>query len=438
MENNELLETARNYGFIQDQQVWLKPFMKYPARQVGDVKESEDDSLIYFAKRFEMFQEKVSSLLQRIDTSENKGSFLMKVLHMKEQIGDYDALGDFETLYQQLSAAETEINKTIKLNREKNLAIKVGLIQEAEALQESIEWKETSDKMKDLRATWIKTGPVDKEVTEEIEERFRTVLEAFFERKKNFFLDKKQMQNRAYEKYRSLINRSVALQNSEEWEATTIKLKQLQNEWKEVVSGTLSRKAVTNLWTEFRKAHNHFFERLKVKINNEKNQSKDKFYDTNLEKKQALVSEAEQLIHTHSLGEAVKRAKELQAEWKKAGPVHPSVSDAIWERFIKACDKVFEMSSLEHYIRKRQQASNEKLNGTDGINARITALKEFIKSDNQELGLLETNLDKLSDTPGNESFRSMLQGKIRNFNRKIHTKTELIEMFKKQLTTTDN
>ncbi|WP_187262900.1 DUF349 domain-containing protein [Pontibacter beigongshangensis] len=438
MENNELLETARNYGFIQDQQVWLKPFMNYPARQVGDVKESEDDSLIYFARRFEMFREKVNNLLQRIETSENKGSFLMKVLHMKEQIGDFDALGDFETLYQQLSTAEEEINKTIKLNREKNLAIKVGLIQEAEALQDSIEWKETSDKMKDLRTTWIKTGPVDKEVTEEIEERFRTVLEAFFERKKNFFLDKKQMQNRAYERYRSLINRSVALQNSEDWEATTLKLKQLQNEWKEVVSGSLSRKAVTNLWTEFRKAHNHFFERLKVKINNEKNQSKDKFYDANLEKKQALVSEAEELIHTHSLSEAVKRAKELQAEWKKAGPVHPSVSDAIWERFIKACDKVFEMSSLEHYIRKRQQASNEKLNGAEGINARITALREFIKSDRQELEVLETNLGKLSDTPGNESFRSMLQGKIRNFNRKIGTKTELIEMFNRQLSTSES
>lgn len=432
MENNNLLEEAKKYGFIQDQQVWLKPFMNYPARQVGEVKETEDDSLVYFAKRFEMFRDKVNSLLDRIATSENKGSFLMKVLHMKEQVGSYDALGDFEEIYHTLSKSEEEINETIKQNREKNLSIKIGLIQEAEAHSESIDWKEATEKLKDLRTTWIKTGPVEKELTDEIEERFRNAVENFFERKKNFFEDKKRMQNRAYERYRELINQSYAIMNSEEWEETTAKLKQLQNQWKEV-DGTLPRKTMTNLWNSFRKAHNHFFERLKRKIQKEKNASREQFYEQNYESKQALASQAEQLLQEYSLGEAVKRAKELQAEWKKVGPVSPEVWDAVWERFIKACDRVFEMSSLEHYIRKRQQASNETFSETDGLQARINALKDFIKSDRNELEVLETNLGKLNDSPSNDTFRNMLKGKIRNFNRKIGTKTALIEMFQSQL-----
>ncbi|WP_347157423.1 DUF349 domain-containing protein [Pontibacter chitinilyticus] len=432
MENNDLLEEARTYGFIQDQQVWLKPFMNYPARQVGDVKESEEDSLVYFAKRFEMFQDKVKGLLERIATSENKGSFLMKVLHMKEQVGNYDALGNFEQVYHTLSKAEEEINETIRQNREKNLSIKVALTQEAEALQDSIDWKETTEKLKELRANWIKTGPVEKELTEEVEERFKAAVERFFERKKNFFEDKKQMLNRTFDKYRDLIAQSVALQNSDEWEVTTAKLKQLQNQWKEV-GGNLPRKTTSRLWTEFRKAHNHFFERLKQKINNEKTESRDKYYETNYERKKELVSEAEKLLQHYNLGDAVKRAKELQAEWKKVGPVSQSVSDMIWERFIKACDKVFETSSLEHYIRKRQQVNGEDLNETDGLQARIAALRDFIKSDKNELEVLESNLGKLSDAPGNETFRNMLQGKIRNFNRKINTKQELIELFKGQL-----
>lgn len=432
MENNDLLEEAKKYGFTQDQQVWLKPFMNYPARQVGDVKESEDDSLVYFAKRYEMFQDKVNNLLERIEASENKGSFLMKVLHMKELVGSYDALGDFEKLYHALTAAEEAINETIKQNREKNLTTKIALIQEAEVLRDSIEWQETTDRLKDLRGTWIKTGPVEKELTDEIEERFRAAVEGFFERKKNFFEDKKKMQNRIYDKYRDLISQSVSLQNSEDWEGTTAKLKQLQNQWKEV-GGTLPRKTMTRLWTDFRKAHNHFFERLKKKINNEKVESRGKYYEDNYDRKRVLVEEAEQLLEQHSLNEAVKRAKELQAEWKKVGPVSPEVSDMIWERFIKACDRVFEMSSLEHYIRKRQQAANEDFTEVDGIQARISALKDFIKSDKNELEILEGNLGKLSDTPGNDAFRNMLKGKIRNFNRKIGTKTAMIEMFKSQL-----
>ncbi|WP_299761062.1 DUF349 domain-containing protein [uncultured Pontibacter sp.] len=432
MENNNLLEEAKKFGFTQDQQVWLKPFMTYPARQVGEVKESEDDSLVYFAKRFEMFSEKVNNLLQRIETSDNKGSFLMKVLHMKEQVGSYDALGDFEQIYHTLSKAEEEINETIQQNREKNLSIKISLINEAEAHSESIDWKEATEKLKDLRTAWIKTGPVEKELTDEIEERFRNAVENFFERKKNFFEDKKRMQNRAYERYRDLINQSYHLANSDEWEETTAKLKQLQNEWKEV-GGNLPRKTMTNLWNNFRKAHNHFFERLKRKIQREKNASREQFYEQNFERKQELAVEAEQLLQDLSLNDAVKRAKELQAEWKKVGPVRPEVSDAIWERFIKACDRVFEMSSLEHYIRKRQQASNETFSETDGLQARINALRDFIKSDKGELELLETNLDKLNDSPSNDAFRNMLKGKIRNFNRKIGTKTALIEMFQSQL-----
>ncbi|MER2997278.1 DUF349 domain-containing protein [Pontibacter populi] len=432
MENNDLLEEAMKYGFIQDQQVWLKPFMSYPARQVGEVKESENDSLVYFARRFEMFREKVNSLLERIASSENKGSFLMKVLHMKEQVGNYDALGDFEAIYHTLSKAEEDINETIKQNREKNLAIKIGLIQEAEALQDSIEWKEASDQLKELRSTWIKTGPVDKDLTEEIEERFKAPIEAFFERKKNFFEDKKRMQNYAYDKYKDLIRQSIALQNSDDWENTTAKLKQLQNQWKEIDS-SLPRKVTSKLWLDFRKAHNHFFERLKVKINSEKNASREQFYETNYDKKKQLVDEANGLLQQHNLNDAVRRAKELQAEWKKVGPVHPSVSDQVWEQFIKACDRIFETSSLEHYIRKRQQANNEKLSEAEGLNARINALKDFIKSDKSELEVLEDNLDKLSDSPSNDTFRSMLQGKIRNFKRKINTKQQLIEGFKEQL-----
>src|SRR5688500_84985 len=102
MENKDLLEEAKKFGFVQDNQVWLKPFMDYPARQVGEVKEVEDESLQYFAYRFEQFREKVEGLIQKIEESENKGSFLMKVMHLKEQIGKYDALGDFEELHAKL------------------------------------------------------------------------------------------------------------------------------------------------------------------------------------------------------------------------------------------------------------------------------------------------------------------------------------------------
>ncbi|QMU30216.1 DUF349 domain-containing protein [Adhaeribacter radiodurans] len=430
MENKDLLEEAKKYGFIQDNQVWLKPFMNFPARQVGEVKEVEDESLQYFAFRFQTFQEKVNALIDKIATSENKGSFLMKVLHLKELVGKYDALGDFEAIHQQLTQAENEIKAAISKNRDKNLTTKIALIEEAEVLQDSIDWKGTTEKLKELRQNWIKTGPIDKALTDEIEDRFRNAVETFFKRKKEFYEDKQNMLTRTLAKYKALIAESEILKNSEDWEGTTKKLKDLQNQWK-AIGGNLPRKTSTELWNTFRKAHNYFFERLKNKITATKVESKDRFFEDNLGKKKQLVAEAQGLLslNTH---EAVARAKELQAAWKKVGPVKGEESDRVWEQFIIACDKVFEISSLEHFMRKKYPNADRN-NHAEQIHNRINALRDFIKSDKQELEVLETNLGKLSTAPNNDTFRTMIQGKIKNFNRKIKTKTELIELFKSKL-----
>ncbi|ALI98712.1 DUF349 domain-containing protein [Rufibacter tibetensis] len=429
METKDLSEEAHKYGYIKGNQVWLKPFMHFPARQVGDVKEVPEESLQYFANRFENFRQKVESLLEKIETSENKGSFLMKVLHLKEQIEKYDAIGDFESLHHRLSAAEAEIKDAIAKNRDKNLSTKITLIQQAEALQTSIDWQETTDKLKELRQNWIKTGPVDKALTDELEERFKAAVEVFFTRKKEFFQDKKDMLSRTIDKYRALIAQSESVKNSEEWEETSKKLKDLQNQWKDI-GGTLPRKMSNDLWNSFRAANNHFFERLKKHINSQKNESKDKYLEDNLEKKRSLVAQAEALLD-EPVQQAVPKAKELQAAWKKVGPVKQEESDAVWESFLVACDKIFELSSLEHFMRKRPLPEG-KNSENDQLHARINALRDFIKYDKQELEVLETNLGRLNPNPGNETFRAMLEGKIKNFNRKIRTKNELIELLRKK------
>ncbi|UYZ62038.1 DUF349 domain-containing protein [Hymenobacter weizhouensis] len=431
---DHLLAEARRYGYIEGDQVWLRPLLDFPARQVGQVKESPDASLVYFAQRFELFRAKVEDLLRKIEESENKGSFLMKALHLKEQVGSYDALGDFASLYQRLTEAEEGIKVTIARNREKNLATKQALIAEVEALADTIDWQAGSEKIKDLRQGWIKTGPVDKHLTDELEAQFQRAVDTFFARKKEFQAEKKAMVNRVYEQYKTLIHKSEALQNSTDFEETTRKLKQLQQDWKDI-NGTLPRKQANDLWTRFRAAHNHFFERLKVHIESKRQEQQPTpggSGEDNLSRKRALVAEAQALLR-RPMSEAVARAKELQAAWKKVGPVRGEESDRVWEQFILACDKVFEMSALEHYIRKRQPSGPEAGSSADQATLRIQALRDFIKYDKQEQEVLVDNLGKLNDSPGNEAFRTMLQGKIRAFDRKIRTKNELIAMFQQRL-----
>ncbi|MFC7666580.1 DUF349 domain-containing protein [Hymenobacter humi] len=216
-----LLAEAKRYGYVEAGGVWLRPVLGQPARQIGLVKESDEAALLYFAQRFEALRAKVDALLAKMEASENKGSFLMKALHLKEQLLTYDGLGDFVALHRRLTDAEESIAVTVAHNREKNLATKIGFIHEAEALRDSVEWISASEKVKDLRQGWLKTGPVNKERADELESRFQTAIQAFFDRRKAFQSDKKAMTNRVQTRYRDLIQQAENLKNSDQFETTS-------------------------------------------------------------------------------------------------------------------------------------------------------------------------------------------------------------------------
>jgi hypothetical protein len=428
------LTEARRYGYVEDGGVWLRPTLGQPARRIGQVKDTDDDALRYFTQRYEAFRAKVDELLNRLETAENQGSYLMKILHLQEQCKQHDGLGDYETLHRRLREAEDGLKVSVARNREKNLATKISLIQQAEELSNSIEWITASEDVKELRQAWLKTGPVDKELTEELEGRFHGAVQLFFDRRKAFQTDRKALARRTVDRYRELVNQAETLKNSDQFEATSRQLKQLQTAWRDV-NGNLPKKQAAELWTKFRAANNHFFERLKNHIESQRTAAVTEGRSTgvpssaeeSLLRKRELANRAEALLSVPS-NQAVNQAKALQAEWKQSGAVRGPESDRLWQRFMLACDKVFEMSALDYYLRKRQ-AEGTTASPAERSLAATTALRKFIENDRQELDLLRDNLDKLSSSPANDQFRQLLQGKIRTFERKIQTKTELIAIF---------
>jgi hypothetical protein len=429
---DHLLAEAQRYGYVEAGGVWLRPVLAQPARQIGLVKETDEAALRYFAQRFDTLANKVDALLAKIDASENKGSFLMKALHLKEQLRTFDGLGDFAALHRRLAEAEEAIGVTVAQNREKNLATKLSFIQEAEALRDTVEWVSASEKVKDLRQGWLKTGPVDKHLTDDLERRFQAAIQEFFDRRKAFQSDKKAMVARVQNRYRDLIQQAEDLKNSDQFEATSRQLKQLQQAWREV-NGTLPKKQASELWMRFRAANNHFFERLKAHIAAQQaaGTGGPASPEVLLARKRTLAERAEALMSVPPQ-EAIHQAKALQAEWKQVGTVRGEESDRIWQRFMVACDKIFELSALEYHLRKR--AATEPLPTAPAERARFRAstLRELLKDDHAELETLRDNLDKLSPSAANDSFRQMLQTKIRSFERKIRTKNDLIVLFTQQ------
>ena len=86
--------TENEYGFCQDGKVFIRPYLNFPQREIGFVRETEEASLAYFVKRFELASNKVDILAREVTTVANKGSFLTKVVQMKAYLGNFDGLGD--------------------------------------------------------------------------------------------------------------------------------------------------------------------------------------------------------------------------------------------------------------------------------------------------------------------------------------------------------
>ncbi|NML66819.1 DUF349 domain-containing protein [Hymenobacter sp. RP-2-7] len=427
------LTEAKRYGYVEDGGVWLRPVLGQPARRIGSVKGTDDDALRYFAQRYTAFQAKIDELLDRLQTADNQGSYLMKLLHLQEQTKQHDGLGDYQALYDRLHAAEEQLNGSVARNREKNLVTKRSLIAQAEALRDTVDWVAASETVKELRQAWLKTGPVDKQLTEELENRFHTEIQGFFDRRKAFQLDRKALTRRTVERYRELVWEAEKLKNSEQFEATSRQLKQLQTAWRDV-NGNLPKKQAAELWTKFRAANNHFFERLKKHIESQRpaeaaaSTGVPSTPEQSLVRKRELARRAEGLLGLPP-AQGVTQAKALQAEWKQSGAVRGPESDQLWQRFMLACDKVFEMSALDYYLRKRQGEGGEPLGPAERAQASVVALRKFIESDRQELATLRDNLGKLPNSAANDQHRQLLQGKIRTFERKVQTKTELIALF---------
>ena len=103
----------------------------------------------------------------------------MKLIHMRTYLATYNGLGDFEMLLQQIDELESSITNYIAKNRVKNEQIKAGLLLEAQELENSEDWEEVSEKFKELKMRWIRTGNTGQEEEEAICEEFDKILNDF-------------------------------------------------------------------------------------------------------------------------------------------------------------------------------------------------------------------------------------------------------------------
>mgnify|MGYP000601637556 FL=1 len=241
----------------------------------------------------------------------------------------------------------------------KNLEIKTHLCEAAEKLADVEDPISAFHQLQKLHQEYRETGPVAKELRDEIWKRFKDASTVINKRHQDHFEAIKAKEEENLAKKTELCQQVEALEfdglkTYAQWEEMTKQVLAIQAEWKTV--GFTPRKVNAEIFERFRMACDRFFQAKTAyfKANREK-------LNANLTAKNALIEKAEALKDSTDWGTTTNKFVELQKEWKAIGPVAHKVSDAIWKRFNDACNYFFEQKNAANAGQRKEEEANLEL-----------------------------------------------------------------------------
>jgi len=137
-------------------------------------------------------------------------------------------------------------------HRDDNYQQKLDLCTQAESLQESSDWNNTTEIYKQIQNDWKKIGPVSRKQSDEIWKRFRKACNVFFDRKKEHFMGKKNEEKENLELKQAIITKIVEYKFSDNQMEDLKGLKELQNEF--VAVGYVPFKNKDDIYEQYHQA----------------------------------------------------------------------------------------------------------------------------------------------------------------------------------------
>ena len=274
----------------------------------------------------------------------------------------------------------------LKLNHEfreydfkKNLEIKTHLCEVAEKLGEESDVISAFQQLQNLHQEYKETGPVSKELREDIWNRFKAASTVINKRHQQHFEDLKAREEENLAQKTALCekieNINIAdIKTSAEWEAQTAEIIEMQKEWRTI--RYTPQKMNIKIFERFRIACDKFFTEKAAFFKTLKENQAD-----NLSRKTALCEKAETLKDNTDWKATSDKFMQLQKEWKTIGAVPKKYSESLWQRFNTACDYFFEERSKATASQRNEEKEN--LQKKEDIIEKLKALLENNEDENK-------------------------------------------------------
>ncbi|HVN58904.1 MAG TPA: DUF349 domain-containing protein [Bacteroidales bacterium] len=149
-----------------------------------------------------------------------------------------------------------------KESQQTNLQLKTDLCVQAEALQESTDWKATSDALIKLQKEWKEIGPVPRKHSEKIWKRFRKACDHFFNLKAEHFASLDTSYEDNLKAKEALISELETFEAEKGIQAAFERLKEIQKKWTDI--GFVPFNMKEDITNRYRTALNKQFDKLKI------------------------------------------------------------------------------------------------------------------------------------------------------------------------------
>lgn len=268
----------------------------------------------------------------------------------------------------------------------KNLEMKTALCETVEKLQTEPDVISAFHQLQKLHQQWREIGPVAKELREDLWSRFKAASTIINKRHQEHFEGLKAKEQENLEAKTAICEQIEnidfpALKSFKDWEEKNKEVIALQDKWKTI--GFAPKKSNVKIFERFRAACDVYFNRKSEFYKNIKDEM-----EKNLELKKVLCEKAEALKDSTDWKSTTEKMIALQKEWKTIGSVARKHSDAVWKRFISACDYFFEQKNKNASSQKSVEQTNlaakkaliEKINTIDEADhdEALAALKGYM------------------------------------------------------------
>jgi hypothetical protein len=320
----------------------------------------------------------------------------------------------FKELSDKVYDKRREHLKTLNEELEANLVKKRDLGDKVQAFLEFssdriTEWNDKTKELLHIQKEWDSIGGLPRQVAKEVNKFFWNAFKGFFNNKNKFFKTLEQQREENLKRKEELVAEAQALQESEDWQNTANKFKQLQTRWKEI--GPVPEKQRDDVYKRFKAAADEFFNRKRAQ-RKEANVEQD----DNLQKKMEVIGKINKMAEEKS--QDIDTFHDLQDEYDNYGFVPRGAISKVRNAYSEANKKFIDNLDMPEEEKEKlilqSQISRIKSTPDSGrkLRQKENNIRRQISKVENDIATWQNNLEFFASSKNADKLKDSFAGKI--------------------------